>query len=348
MKKLLIATMSLGLFSGIIMFGGCSKERVDADMPREKVEVVMYGGLSNVNGDKAKAQIIPNNGLPDEQLVVGIVTVNYRTADPLNVQPDLEAWKGTTVDVTRGYFGGPGLNATNITNGEIQYTNEDGTAIQKVFYDETGEHYFVRVYYPYEGSEFMQTDNGAAIVFSDMNGSKDILCSNLGWGNMDQKEIATDAENGVIVFSHMLSLFRIKVVAENEKAIEQYGRIDKVVMFAQPSSVIIDMMSQTIRPYSTETTNYDAVDFVPLNNLKTSAQEAGYIMAVPAQKFMIAAKSSERLWLGTDLDFTTTELPYNMSVPGKIYNVTLKFMESYQVHLEVEEADEWWMDSEFD
>lgn len=348
MKKLLILTAFTGLFS-IAVLGGCSKEHTNTPAPKN-VEVVITGSLNDISG--TKSQIIPDaDGLPDEQLTVGIVTVNYRTDDPADNQPGITAWRSTTADITRGYFGGPGLNASPVENGEIQYTNEEGTAIQKVFYDETGEHYFMRVYYPYEEDEeftqFIQTEGGAAVVF-EMDGQKDIMCSNLGWGNVYNPRVVTSAEGAPMVFSHMLSLFRIKVKAENARAAEQYGKITGAMMYQQPKYTIVDMMNRGIRPYTDEKENYYAVDFEELPGLTTDEQDVGYIMAMPGQEFIIAAKSEKRRWLSAILNFSTDEDPFRTSAPGTMYDVTLKFMESYQVHLEVEEAKEWWMDSEFD
>lgn len=328
------------LFS-VALLGGCERER---PVP-QVVEVVINGGISNTRAEMG--QIIPQDGLPEEQLSVGIVTVNFRTSDPTTIQPDVNAWKGTSADFTRGYFGGPGLGASPVTNGEIKYTNEYGTVIQKVFYDETGEHYFIRVVYPYQDAELIQTDNGAAVVFSELDGSQDILCSNLGWGNITNPEISTNETDRVVIFSHMLSLFRIKIEPENETAAAQYGLIKSIRIIDQPSSIIVGMIDLATEAYSSGDTDYYCVGFTPCG-LTSGPVDAGYIMALPERKFTIEAETQNRLWLSVELDFATALEPYKTSAAGTVYDVTVKFMESYELKLEVSEAKEWWMNSEFD
>lgn len=350
MKRAIIGN-GLGILLFMALGGGCSNEYAGND--REQVEVVMNGNL--LKSRKTRAQIVPENGLPKNQLDVGIVTVNFSTTDPANVQPDLDAWKGVTADYTRGYFGGPGLGAATITNGEIKYTNDDGTAVQKVFYDETGECYYVRVVYPHHNAEFTQADNGAAVVFNELNGTQDIMCSNLGWGNMDQPTMKTNYDtdpaidtpgDSVIVFSHMLSLFRIKVVAENATAIVQYGNITNVKIIDQPNSVKVDMIDLAAEPYAFPETDFLIPEF-QARPLTITPDSVGDIMVLPARNFTIEAQSENRLWLSADFNFATAEDPYATSAAGTIYEITLKFMEGYKMELDVIAAKEWWMDHEF-
>lgn len=348
MKKSSIIIALSGLLAAGLL-NSCDKESID-DF-REKVEVIMNGSLPKPPA--SKTQIVPNEvGLPEKKLDVAIITVNYRTSDPENVQPDLAAWGGSTADITRGYFGGPGLKANPITNGEIKYTNDDGSAVQKVFYDETGEHYFVRVLYPFDNANFVQTDRGAGVLFSDIDGSQDILCSNLGWGNLDTPEVITNEKDSAIIFSHMLSLFRIKLKPESQTAVIQYGEIKNVKLANQSSSIRIDMIDLNTEGsgpftmdyfpigFAADTLHYDTINAVPIE------KEAGYLMAVPAQKFIFEAQT-DRLWVSSELNFATALDPYKTSAPGTIYDVTLKFMEGYEMEIEVEAAEEWWMDSEF-
>lgn len=355
--KLTYPTIAL-LAALTLLSGGCNRENTAP--PKEKVEVVMNGGFQVP--ETTKAQITPVNNLPTNQLDVIIVTVNYTTADPVNDQPDLNAWMGSTADLTRGYFGGPGLGATTITNGEIKYTNEDGTSVQNVFYDENGEYYFVRVVYPHKDAEFIQTNNGAAIVFNDINGSQDILCSNLGWGNINMPIVRSNLTNDLdptsvgLMFSHKLSLFRFNLIAENEKAAEQYGQIKNVRIRNQPSSIRVDMLDTNTEGYSEFDRHYEAEDFpsTPITLTFSSDPEpvpvaayAGYIMALPGKKFTIEAETEKRLWISADLDFSDPANPYAASKAGIIYDITLTFMEAYQMELSLENTTEWWVESEF-
>lgn len=341
---------------------GCNNDH--STETSEGVEVIINGALPTPKS--SRAQIVPQNGLPTEKLDVAIITVNFETDDPENIQPDLAAWRGSTADITRGYFGGPGINATTITNGEIKYTNEDGDMVQKVFYEENGEYYFVRVVYPYQKDSFIQTGNGAAMVISGIDGSVDVLCSNLGWGNIDQPEVETNATNKRILFSHMFSLFRIKLKPENESVasklgengemiLGQYGEIQKVRLANQPESVVIDMIDLAMDAYSYYDTPYYAVGFEPfyltMSEDATPAPvtvNAGYIMAMPGRDFTFEVYSKERLWLSADLSFATETDPYKTSEPGKIYDIILELGEGYEMIVEAAEAKEWWQDSVFD
>lgn len=351
MKKAIIKT-GFAIVALMTMLCGCGEEHIGSQP--EAVEVMINGNLRE--NRKTRAQIIPVNGLPPEQLSVGIVTVNFSTTDPANIQPDIEAWRGVTADYTPGYFGGPGLGATTITNGEIKYTNDDGTAVQKVFYDETGEHYYMRVVYPNDKTEFIQTENGAAVVFNELNGTQDIMCSNLGWGNMDQPLIKTNYDDdpavespndSIIVFSHMLSLFRIRIVAENDVAAVQYGDISNIKIINQPDAIRVDMLDLAAEAYTNPETDYFIDGFLP-RALTSSPETVGDIMILPARSFTIEAQSENRLWLSADFNFATSENEYAESAPGTIYEITLKFMEGYKMELEVVPAKDWWMDHEFD
>lgn len=364
--------IALAGFFSLALWGGCGKEK-PAETAETRVAVVMNGGISR--SGTTRGQIVPNAaGLPDEQLDVAIITVNYRTADPTLDQPDLPAWSGSTADITRGYFGedsgAPGVipfaqrPGKPIDSGKIEYTNDSGTTIQRVFYDETGEHYFVRVVYPYANAEFTQSVNGAGVIFSELDGSQDIMASNLGWGNMHSPVIKTNYKDdipetvtgdSIIVMSHLFSLFRIKLVAENTDVIDQYGKILDVRLIDQPSSIRVDMMEIRLETESALDTPYHPKDFPGTGlDLTTSAVDAGYVMAMPAQKFTLEARSQNRLWLSADLDFSTLEDPLATSAPGRMYDITIRFMEAYEIELEAEplegedEHKEWWMDSVFD
>ena len=150
----------------------------------------------------------------------------------------------------------------------------------------------------------------------------------------------------------MLSLFRIHLKPENSTAIDQYGEIKNVKLSKQPSSIRIDIMDSHVIGNEPFTADYPAAGFVPNTlrvNSETSLPEAisgGYVMAAPAQKFTIEAET-DRLWVSAEFDFATALDPYKMSDQGTIYDVTLTFMEGYEMKVEIETAKEWWMDSVF-
>ncbi len=377
MKKYYIAAIAS---CALLLPGGCAREK-GGHGPADRPHVVMTGSMEQAKTEtETRARIVPADGLPDRQLAVGIVTVNYTTADPAVDQPDLAAWSGTTADITRGFFGGPGINPSEVLDGQIEYTNEDGTAIQKTFYDESGEYYFTRVYHPFLNdagdhiSRIEQTGDGAEIVISELDGSQDVMCSNLAWGNVDNVKMKTAAApDGEVVLSHMFSQFRIKVKAENEKAATQFGSVDDFVLRFQPASIGINMMTLGIAP-SDEQTDYPMVGFSPfalfteesgvrvakpgtfdirhpdgaLDRAAESPVDAGYVMAPPATMFRFEALTADHMWVFAEVSFATGEDPFATSVPGTAYNITVTLMESYEILLEVEPVIYHWMDSVFD
>lgn len=379
--------IKIGLFFllPVALVVGCSHEDTSVPDP-ERVAVQISGVLSQksattkgVPWDGRVDPINPVNhlGLPPVQLDVGIVTVNYETEDPSNPdggQPDIEAWSTTTADWTRGYFGSISVgdvvggviltDNTPPTNGEISYTNEDGTLIQKTFYDDYGEHYFLRVVYPFHhgtngeyAAELVQTPGrGAGVVFSGLDGSQDILCSNLGWGNIYQPLIETEAGAGNLVLSHMLTMFRVFVKAGDDTAITQYGNVTEdengnpgLRLTDQPASVRFDMIDLEANPGS-DLTHYYASEFpdnpVVLDN--TSGTYIGYMMALPAQKFRVEVFTAERAWIHGEFSFATDSNPYRISEAGKIYDITLNLVEAYEIQIKVSTPKEWWMNSTFD
>lgn len=387
------------------LLGGCSRQDNEpVGPPKGKVAMVMYGGIKGIAPAKSRAMIEPQGvaGLPPTQLDVNIITVNYVTDNPRTNPPGTDAWRGQTADVTRGFFGeNTDFTIANDGNplipeaergdadkkpnsGRIEYTDEDGSAVQKVFYDDSGEYYFVRLFYPYENAEFTSTTGmlGASIIFSGMDGSQDILCTNLGWGNIYNPEIRTayrvngidGADNegdSVIVFSHMLSLFRIKIAPENTKVIDgkpedprpggQYGQIMNARIREQPGALIADAMGASIAalygdpletdylvngfPYTTEDVN-DGGQGTPLylNAAQmTTAEDIGYIMVLPGlNEYRIEVNTGKRKWVYGDLKFTTPPQP------GKVYDITITMMEAYELKVVPVEATNWWMDHVFD
>ncbi|MDH6357166.1 fimbrillin family protein [Parabacteroides sp. PF5-9] len=399
MRKIYIKLATTGLIT-ILLLTGCSKEGVDSPPPKEKVAVMMRGGLAGL-ARNTRGIINPQNspgveGLPPQQLDINIITVNYTTSEPSKIsgQPDLEAWSGQTADFTRGFFGEntdftTGNNGNPIipiadredqipNSGRIEYTDESGTSVQKVFYDENGEYYFVRLFYPYdeEDTEFTSSTAGlgASIIFRNVDGSQDILCSNLGWGNtlnplittaidLDEDGDTDDGEDleGEIVFSHMLSLFRIWIKPDNKAVVgddgsttAQYGKIKNVQVARQPSTLIADAMRGVIQPLNDPfETNYKANDF-PANGLYLSwdineepegqaiTNSAGYVIVYPGlNEYRIEVETERHMWVHGELSFTSPPKP------GKIYDITITMKEAYEIEVIETKVADWWMDHVF-
>lgn len=391
MKAIYIKTAILGaLFAALL--GGCAKDKTN--VPRspetEKVAVVIKGGMKGVVPSRSRGVIDPQAGLPPVQLDVNIITVNYTTADPLMDQPGPAAWQGQTADVTRGFFGeNAGYTAAHNNNplipegdregfkpdnGRIEYTDEDGSAVQKVFYDEGGEYYFVRIFHPYENTEFTSSMGtlGASIIFNEVDGNQDILCSNLGWGNIYNPEVETAAGKTGLVFSHMLSLFRLYITAENDQVVNgtppppvegstiigtgQYGQISNARIRFQPGALIADAMDGEIIPLPGDPLEkeYFANEFPTPFSLESKdiapfpgrgePRYAGYIMVLPGQSEYRLEVLTERMWAYGDLKFAEGKEP----LPGKVYDITLEMKESYELKVVPSDPTDWWMDHVFD
>ncbi len=364
-----------------ILLSGCVKDKPTTPAGK-KVEVVMNGAVKRAGTTRGDGRIDPVNGLPPKQLIIGVATLNYTTSDAVNNQPDDIAWGDATADWAPAFFGGPDYyyptNPSYIPeDGVIKYLREDLTGTQIVFYDEGGQYYYVRALYPWTNTRSIQTANGYSIVFENLNGSTDVMCSNLGWGNKDNEVITTSytdsdpsTPDNVLVMSHMFSLFRVKFVAENAAAAAQFGTLMDGRLANQPSSVRINMVDASLYAVSRNTVpwvNYPAVDFptggvpanattpLPVDGVDTPVA-AGYVMAMPATNFTFEIYSSKRLWLTNSYSFAIPDTPgvpdsgdpYATSKAGYVYDVTIKFMESYELVLKIEDVTEWWMDSIFD
>ncbi|MDL2304715.1 hypothetical protein LJC72_05170 [Bacteroides sp. OttesenSCG-928-D19] len=393
--------LATAILAAIILATGCTKDDAGNQPTTGKVPVVMRGGMAKIT-NSTRATVDPQlNGLPPQQLDINIITVNYTTSAPNKIsgQPKIEDWSGQTADNTRGFFGEkteytsthnnnpiikPADRETYIPNtGRIEYTDEAGEVVQKVFYDENGEYYFVRLFYPFneDGEEFYTEFTsttaglGASIIFHNVDGSQDILCSNLGWGNNDNPlinttivkededtdEVENDSQNGEIVFSHMMALFRIKIKPESAVVVEreenlssaQYGEITNVQVVRQPSTLIADAMTGAIRPLNDPLeTNYLANNFPEGGFTLTGTgegtnfvgyeQPAGYIIVYPGQTtYRIEVQTAKHKWVHGDLKFTT---PVQA---GKAYNITITMMEAYEMEIKETVVDNWWMDHIF-
>ncbi len=343
-----------------ILCTGCADDSGAPLEHEDRPHIVMTARMES-EAAGTRARIDPDgNGFPPVQLPVGIVTVNHTiadpAADPAAYRPGLTQWAGSTVMSRRGYFGGPGLNTTAVTNGEIEYTNDEGTAIQRVFYEDNGTWYFSRVFYPLLEestgapiSEIVQTPRGAEVSISPLDGSQDVMCSNLAWGNVDNPVMSTDAPGGEIVLSHLFSLLKVQVKVENDRAATQFGAINEIVLRFQPAGVRINMMNLALSPSELQV-DYPLVSapgVMPIT-VGTSAVDAGYVMAPPATAFRFEAMTARRRWVHANLNFATQIAPSAMSIPGTAYEVVITLMESYEVVVGVQPIGNWYMDSVLD
>ncbi len=322
-------TSILASIVSIILFCGCQKEA--APVKAAKVEMELNGSI----GPSTRAVINPAPGnLPPTQLSIGVVMLSYDSPDPLTVQPNGTDWNGS-IHWQRAYFGGAGLGANPVTNGEIKFTNETGIVTQKVFYDETGIYYFLKAVYPYDQADVTQTANGGVIAFT-VDGSQDIMCSNLGWGNMTSPLVNT------LNFKHLLTKLNLKLIAEAAAAITQYGEVRNIELIDQPNQILYNIANDTLSVASLLTSRYPTVDFPSAPQLLTTAPtDFGYVMALPAEKYTFRIETENRLWFYAEVTFP------GGSSPGKAYNVTLKFMQADEVIVYAAEAKEWWLDSTF-
>lgn len=414
MKSPYIITIAVSLLLLCAAPQGCRTAGHGDTAPRQenRKQVRMTGALAT-HGKHALSRaetvygpISPVSGLPPRQLDVAIVTVNHTTADPANDPPGYGQWAGQTADITRGFFGSdvtgqilPGGGAP--TNGLIEYTNESGDYIQRVFYPEAiDEYYFVKVIYPYEGLEFAQMPDGtgASVVFTGLTGQEDLLASNLGWGTQTQPVIETgffidnpdyeqpgDPEKiSVLKFEHLFSQLRFWVVAENGNAVTQYGELTDIIVRFQPDVVVYRMIDGALmEAFEAEGVDYhtdffyntevdadgeksivatgekiaftDGIDGVPLYDAGYNPSDnggdpqgiyAGCLMVMPDYTYRIEAYTTSRKWIGADYEFAEGGVRKEIE-PGKIYDVLIKFMESYELEVKVSPAAEYWMDSVF-
>jgi len=329
--------------AALLLLYGCMT-RIEPYEAKAEVEVELSGAF----GLRTRASIDPQpDSLPPYQLSIGVALLNYDSANPETDQPDGDDWNGA-VNWKRAYFGGPGLHAPTVTNGEIKFTNDAGTAINKVFYDENGLWCFLRAVYPYEGATVTSSHGKGSILFP-IDGSQDIMCANLVWGSVNKQMVDR------LIFKHLLTKLNIRLYAENQDASDQYGEIEAVGVAYQPAGAILDIATGNLQPEPTSsTTRYDryyTVDFDPSANRLLSDNitdptdpdvNFGYVMAIPAAKYSIWVKTENRLEF-----YTEVTLPSSSFEAGKAYNITLKFLATDQIIIFAEEATEWWLDSTF-
>ncbi len=312
----------------------CGCDTDSTPRPVNQREVMMNG----VIGAATKAPIDPETtGLPSKQLTIGILTSDYYLPDTEDAfKPELlkdEDW-GMYTYLDRGYFGGPGLGAINITNGEIKYTSADGNIIQNVLYDESGMYYVLRLIYPYtytyldnntpkETTAQLSLASNGSRVFFDIDGSQDVMSTNVGWGNMDYDWVTTstatdpnDSETNYegFTFSHHLVKLDIRLLAEagtfiakEEGEYNIYGAIESVELINQPNQVTLDLTTNLLSASSSLVSTYPifsydtdgkATDIPIKTSVNLSKNETGtlygYVMALPAQKYTFKVVTGSR------------------------------------------------------
>jgi hypothetical protein len=262
--------------------------------------------------------------------------------------PDTQDWNGALWK--RAYFGGPGLKSGAAldgfvpANGEIKFTNAEGTAINKVFYDETGLECFLRAFHPYEGASMVTTAEGGTVRFP-INGSQDIMYSNIGHGNMNPGNTAITK----LTFEHLLTKLNIYLYAEAGAVSPNalYGDIEGVGILFQPDWAtlnIFEVETQGLHPVPPMSTRHSVVDLPPNQMLTTTPLCFGYVMVIPDVTYTIRVQTQYRLSFYTEITLPGAGL----FQPGTAYDVTLRFLASDELILYAAHPTEWWMDHTFD
>ncbi len=333
------------------LMSGCGKEEDGALKPGVEVDLNATMGGGAMYSSRGEGAVTPNGGLPPRQLSVGVVMIPFLTANPTYTQPGETEWL-TKVTWRRAYFGGgtpAGIGATTITNGEIRFTNDAGTATQKVFYDDTGIHYFLKALYPYSAADVNRTVDDGSVYFN-VDGSQDIMCTNLGWGNMGAPIVNT------LQFKHLLTKINLQLVADSENAVSQYGKIIKVEFIDQPTSIIVDIhegkaysgtyITRSYEPYGFPSTPINLTVYDALAPEPDPASQYGYVMILPSTKYTLRIETENRLQFYPEITFPAALYPSGAEA-GKSYDVRLKFKEASLIEIFAEEAEEWWMDHVF-
>jgi hypothetical protein len=370
-----------------VLAWGCAREE-NVPVP-ERVPVRLSGEVSFAGVQTREGMIKPVPDtlgkiiLPPKQLTIGIVSIDYPGTAPTVAQWGLDAYSPY---IDRGYFGGNKIGDTpesmgKYWNGNIEYTNRDGTADQFVFYDLRGNYYHFVCVYPYDDiinpendGDTMQSAAGATVYFN-IDGSGDIMASTRGWGNNEfpfgDNHTTDPADDGILHFYHKLVALRCKFEAETTTAIQGYGTITSVELTGQPDVVGLNIGANAEAPLTTaltdektDTISYraiaeydvmadDGVTVVdaagsvrthPLTMEVTDPLAFGYVLALPATKYtfrIITSVHGAANPLYATYEFATPP------APGTIYNLTFKMLESAKTVVEAAEAPEWWLDQTF-
>jgi len=332
---------------------GCSRE-YELQILKPKVAMALTGAIH----DRTKSgSIDPQpSGLPPKQMAIGVAMIDHDTATPDSDPPAEVAWNGA-VEWKRAYFGGPGLKtgsalATFVpTNGEISFTNDDGTAVNKVFYNDNGFYRFLRAFHPWEGAAVVPAVGGG-VVLMPIDGSQDIICSNMVYGSAESKMSYTPPYvDKPLIFSHLLTKLNIRLVAEDAAAIVQYGKIMAIEVLDQPNMVSVNISSGLLEAASSLAYPYGVVDFLANATLPApailnpepfdDAVQFGYVMVVPAKTYTIRIETELRLTFYVDVVFAAP------ADAGKAYNITLQFMVADEILIFAQEAPQWWLNSTF-
>jgi hypothetical protein len=363
---------------------GCT--RTEITPVAERVAVKLSGELSSAGAQtRGEGRIDPiladqssERGLPPKQLDIGIMTIEINTENPTAAN-----WGDLAYSpyLDRGFFGGnqPGDSPDTMEenwNGNIEYTDRGGLNNQIVFYSRTGEYYHFVCVYPYADIIFEDEDytmqnaaKNAAIVYFDIDGSSDIMASNRGYGNNEHPfggHHSTDPTDGTLRFYHKLAALRCKFVAESAVAKALYGTITSVELLEQPDVVGLNIGANALAPTTTALTDerttpngisYPAVGSsgaavttpltLPEAYTSADAEEFGYVLALPAQKYTFRITTSLH---GSNNPLTAT-YDFTAATPaeaGTIYNLTFTMLETAEIELEAAEAAEWWLDQTFD
>ena len=394
MKKIVLITV---LFCAVLL-AGCARDKEEAPSAGKQARLRLNGSLNpdiiTSRGD-GEGKIdpmnptgggpgIPDKGLPPKQLEIGIITIEYFPSDPDNPNiPNSNEWGDNVPYLDRGFFGGdkPGDSpqSPGITwNGNIEYTNREGTALQHVFYPLTGVYFYFVAVHPYVAIEAPENingmnNNGEIEVLFNLDGSHDVMTTGVGYGNIDHPwSITGDGtviDEDVLVFSHKLACLNCRFIAENADAVASYGDIVKVEVVGQPSQVMLnagklaldDTEPLAIAPTSTPTA-YDAYRGGTTGNMllpysagtydPNDASGFGYFLVMPTQTytFRITTSAGNRPNnpLYVQYNFSTDTNPATIVEAGTIYYLTFKMLETDEIDIQVETSTEWWLDQEFD
>ena len=369
MKKILYTTLAC-----TVLFFGCSR---DGEQPspkgkeKEKTRVELSGAIqASSSFTRGEGMIHPDltvptdpAGLPPRQLRIGIMTIELDQA----AVPTVPQWFTGSAYLDHGFFGGVLPGDDPISDGNIEYTNRDGTALQQVFYREDGWYYHFVCVYPYEYiidpedlTDYMTDPGTGASVHFDVDGSQDIMASTLGSGNIEfQFEDS-------LVFSHKLTALRCKFIAESAIAASNniYGDIVSVELIDQPGVIGLNIGQQALGtsatgdvifvPASSTDVDYPAVrsssaDLTMPYPLTGTPAEFGYMLAKPAKTYTFRITTTERYGLNAlyaTYDFDPTSIG-TLPAAGTIYNLTFRMLETAGIELVAAVADEWWLDQTF-
>jgi hypothetical protein len=348
------------------------------------------GAHTRVNVD---GMVNPDSeGLPPDQLQIGIMTILTAT----DAVPSAPQWgqNAFSPDLYRGFFGGniPGDSPGSLSkeglewNGNIEFTNRSGGAIQDIFYDPAGDYYNFLCLYPYRAIEdaigdprdnnpAWRDDNGAKGYFK-IDGNDDVMVSTGGKGNIVNpwgSDYATDPTDGTVTFRHKLTALRCKFVAENAVAQALYGAITSVKLLEQPNVVSIDLgeafldLAGTPLEDESENTSLDGAlvsyPAVGSDGTTASAPSATTPLAMPAAYtaadaveggYMMALPAGSYTFeittsgLGSNNPLRATYVFDATPTEGSIYNLTFTMRETAEIALTAAEAKEWWLNQTFD